>query len=115
MSTITRQNPYEIEAFPIKKLSLKLDYDHDTAEIITTITLRAVLDAFTIAQINHMFELGAPLYAIIGSDQAKMPLDAEQEQPELEPVVGIAAVLDAGNRPAPIKGMGTITIIEKAD
>lgn len=84
MNQAARRGNNEVEAFPIKRLGLKLDFDPDKNAIITTITLRANLTSAEIGEINRLFELGAPLYAIIGSDQPMLRLDADAAQAEMD-------------------------------
>ena len=75
----------EIKFNAVEKVGIKTKLDEENKELIGTITVEGLINPSQVARLLNLQKTGAPLFMLIGSDQAMMDLSVEPMR-EKEPV-----------------------------
>lgn len=65
----------EVKLTSVSKLKTSTKYDEDNHELVTTVQAEVGVHPVVLARILNLQKQGAPLYMIIGSQQAVMDLE----------------------------------------
>ena len=71
----------QVDSIPVQKLIITTDWSDDKKVLNTTIKVTTSTSPLAITQLLELQHLGLPLWLTIGSDQTRLPLDGDANQP----------------------------------